>query len=282
MKKRGLIFTFITSLCFLLAASSCSQKNNKVRKAPEGSSSNSSSTTSTGGSSSTTVSTSGGTGQFSDPNSGKTGGVCPSGEYSCSGLNDIFTMDSFIITGETRPVAGLNVSWSSEAGTKGSHSFGSLFESSTAHNCANLHAFCTDEKFQVRVIPRGPTGINVGSGPYSNASLDATGEPCQGKLYYPGQDLRYNIRIRVRNLGTTSALTHEWQMLKENEVSTVQSFSVGPSSYPKVVDIVDTQICLPPGHELNPYGDGYACSQWKPKCRKFDIQFATSATKNFP
>lgn len=156
---------------------------------------------------------------------------------------------------------------------------GPLWSSSTNISQSNQGIFYTDSRFNVRVRAQASPG---------QSTYDANGVKC---AYVAKPYKKLNIDVCVRKPTGSCIYTKTFESVPIGEVSKVKEFSVQASGSPLVVEILGVQwdySCqnyLDQGYKINdPALNGY-CPMglvWDTSCVKFDIQFSTDYTKDFP
>lgn len=263
MKKKNIVYYAI----FLLFFSSCMTKKTNTKTSSTTSTSNNNDTynnsgnsnsgSGSGSGSSTGGQTSSGTG-YGD---GEEDGTADAGQTT-----DFITLSGISLHG----TAGLNRYYPNG---------GPLWSSATNIGSSDQGIFYTDSRFNLRVRAQASPG---------QSTNDSNGVKC---AYVAKPYKKLNIDVCVRKQTGSCIYTKTFQNVPVGEVSKVYEFPVQSSSTPLIVEILGVQwdySCqnyLDQGYkETDPAVSGY-CPMglvWDTSCIKFDIQFSTDYTKDFP
>ena len=135
--------------------------------------------------------------------------------------------------------------------------------------------FLTDARFNVRVRTR----------PAPPRGADSHGVQCEFQEYESWfRYTKLDIDVCLRKATQTSCTQrHTFEGVPIDQVSKVKEFSVPTSSQPLVIEILDVRWdtgCLYDRGQSERYCPTYRV--WQNDCVKFDIQFSTDWTKDFP
>ena len=150
-----------------------------------------------------------------------------------------------------------------------------LWSSQVNEPDSSQNRFVTDSRFNLRVRAQSAP-------PRGN---DSHGEQCFYQEYESWyRYTKLDIEVCLRK-STQSSCTqrHTFEGVPVGQVSKVKEFSVPTTSQPLVIEIVDVRWdtgCLYDRGQSERYCPTYRV--WKNDCVKFDVQFSTDWTKDFP
>lgn len=258
MKKKNIILTTI----FLLFLGSCMTKKTSTKSS---SSSNNGSDVVYDNSGNTNTGGTGGTGGTTTPGTGYGDGE-EDGTPDAGQTVDYITLSNISLHG----TAGLNRYYPNG---------GPLWSSATNIGSSDQGIFYTDSKFNIRVRAQAAPG---------QSTNDSNGVKC---AFVAKPYKKLNIDICVRKQNSSCIYTKTFENVPIGQVSKVKEFTVPSSGTPLIVEVLGVQwdySCqnyLDQGYSINdPALSGY-CPMglvWDTSCVKFDIQFATDYTKDFP
>ena len=150
-----------------------------------------------------------------------------------------------------------------------------IWSSEVNEPTSSQNRFVTDARFNLRVRTQSapPKGT------------DSHGEECSYQEYeswYRYTKLDIDVCLR-KSTQTSCTQRHTFEGVPIGQVSKVHQFSVPTTSQPLVVEVVDVRWdtgCLYDRGQSERYCPSYRV--WKNDCVKFDIQFSTDYTKDFP
>ncbi|EQC46650.1 hypothetical protein [Bacteriovorax sp. Seq25_V] len=245
----------LTILISLMILSGCMQKKSVNRSSSSGNLSNDSVGTVTNG------------GGNTGGSSGSTNDGTEEGEADAGQTTDYYSLDNIVLHGTT-------------GDNRYNPQSGPLWSSLTNISSDDQQIFQTDSRFNVRVRAR--------SAPSKNETKDAHGNWCDT---YPSAYTKLSVDVCVRKQTGSCIYTQRFSEIGINTVSKVKEFTVQSSGQPLVIDVLGVQwdySCTyhkeGGGSETDYYGQTYCPMDavWFSRCVKFDIQFATDYTKNFP
>lgn len=254
MSKRKVIYGTL----LLLALTSCMQKTTSTRSSSS-SSSSSSDTYDNSSSSSSDSSSSDQTDSGSGYGDGEEDGVADAGQ-----TQDYITISNISLHGS----AGLN-----------RYSPTPMWSSKTNIDSSDQGIFYTDSRFNIRVRPQAAP---------SQSSYDSNGVKCAyiGKAYK-----KLSIDVCVRKSTGSCIYTKTFEEVTVGQVSKIKEFTISSTTEPLVVEILDVkwdyscQNYLDQGYSETDSEVASYCPMalvWDTSCIKFDIQFSTDYTKDFP
>jgi hypothetical protein len=139
--------------------------------------------------------------------------------------------------------------------------------------------FYTNSRFNVRVRVQAAPGQNT---------QDSIGNNCQ---YIANPYKKLSVDVCVRKQGGSCIYTQTFDEVTVGQVSKVKEFTVSTSSTPLIVEVLGVrwdyscQNYLDQGYSINAPELNGVCPVglvWDTSCVKFDIQFSTDYTKDFP
>ncbi len=150
-----------------------------------------------------------------------------------------------------------------------------IWSSAVNEPASSQNRFTTDARFNLRVRaqPAPPRGN------------DSHGEECSYQEYeefYRYTKLDVEVCLR-KSTQTSCTQRHTFEGVPIEQVSKVKEFSVPTTSQALVIEVVDVRWdtgCLFDRGQSERYCPTYRV--WKNDCVKFDIQFSTDYTKDFP
>lgn len=168
-------------------------------------------------------------------------------------------------------------------GTAGLNRFypngGPLWSSSAQLSSSDQGIFYTNSKFNVRVRAQDGPGQNTN---------DSRGNKCQ---YIANPYAKLTLDLCVRKSTGSCIYTQTFSEVPVGQVSKVKEFTIPTTSEPLVVEVLGVkwdyscQDYVNRGYSASdPQLNGY-CPMglvWDTSCVKFDIQFSTDYTKDFP
>ncbi len=248
MKTRVSIFVLLITSLTLTGCFETKRKTNQ---------SNSSSTTNNLGND--TYQYTPGTGTTTPSDNGGYGDGTEEGEADAGQTQNYFSLNNIIVHSKDHSSNdGKNYLWSS----------------STNIDSGSQNIFVTDARFNVRVRAQAaPPKGNDSNGTY------CTYQEYEGWYRYT----KLEVDICLRSQAGTCVYTHTFSDVPVGEVSKVKEFTVPVSSQALVLEVLDVRWdtgCLYDRGASERYCP-YA-RVWQNDCVKFDIQFSTDYTKDFP
>ena len=156
---------------------------------------------------------------------------------------------------------------------------GPLWSSFTQFDLVSQEIFATNSRFNLRVRPQAAPTQNT---------TDSLGIRCK----YPADPYKkLSINVCVRAANGSCIYTHNFSEVTVGQVSKVKEFSIPTTSAALVVEILGVQwdfSCqdyLDQGYSINDPEISRFCpvaSVFDTSCIKFDFQFSTDNTKDFP
>jgi hypothetical protein len=168
-------------------------------------------------------------------------------------------------------------------GTAGLNRFypggGPLWSSANQLSSSDQGIFYTNSRFNIRVRAQAGPGQNT---------TDSRGNNCQ---YLANPYKQLSVDVCVRKSTGSCIYTHSFNEVTVGQVSKVKEFTIPTSSEPLVVEILGIkwdyacQNYLDQGYSINDPAVAGVCPTglvWDTSCVKFDVQFSTDYTKDFP
>lgn len=156
---------------------------------------------------------------------------------------------------------------------------GPLWSSANQLGSSDQGIFYTNSRFNVRVRAQAGPGRN---------SYDSLGNLCQ---YIANPYKKLNINVCVRKSTGSCIYTHTFENVPVGQVSKVKEFTVSTTSDPLILEILSVdwdyacQDYLNQGYKADDPQLNGVCPMglvWDTSCIKFDVQFSTDYTKDFP
>ncbi|WP_034721899.1 hypothetical protein [Bacteriovorax sp. DB6_IX] len=156
---------------------------------------------------------------------------------------------------------------------------GPLWSSTNQLSSSDQGIFYTDARFNLRIRPQSAPGQNTN---------DSLGNKCQ---YLGNPYKKLSVDICLRSQTGSCIYTHSFEEVTVGQVSKVKEFTVPNTSAPLVVEVLGVrwdyacQNYLDQGYSESDAAVNGVCPMgqvWDTSCVKFDIQFSTDHTKDFP